>query len=105
MQGSPPKTVVVADDTAFVRDRFKAAIETAGHRALTVKSAAELLARVRADLNVLDRIVLDLRLPHASGVEVVRATSARWTKGACPFSSSAALSRARKRCAIRRRSA
>jgi hypothetical protein len=51
MQGSPPsKTVVVADDTAFVRDRFKAAIETAGHRALTVKSAAELLARVRADL-------------------------------------------------------
>jgi CheY-like chemotaxis protein len=41
---------VVADDTAFVRDRFKAAIETAGHRALTVKSAAELLARVRADL-------------------------------------------------------
>ncbi len=73
MQGSAPsKTVVVADDTAFVRDRFKAAIETAGHRALTVKSAAELLARVRADLDLIDLIVLDLRLPHASGIEVVR---------------------------------
>jgi uncharacterized protein (TIGR02266 family) len=69
---APSKTVVVADDTAFVRDRFKAAIEGAGHRALTVKSAAELLARVRTELDVLDLIVLDLRLPHASGVEVVR---------------------------------
>ena len=69
---APPKTVVVADDTAFVRDRFKAAIEGAGHRALTVKSAAELLARVRTELDALDLIVLDLRLPHASGVEVVR---------------------------------
>jgi two-component system, cell cycle response regulator DivK len=66
------KTVLVADDTAFVRDRFKTAIEAAGHRALTVKSAAELLARVRTDLAELDLIVLDLRLPHASGLEVVR---------------------------------
>jgi uncharacterized protein (TIGR02266 family) len=68
----PPKTVVVADDTAFVRDRFKTAIEGAGHRALPVKSAAELLARVRSELDSLDLILLDLRLPHASGIEVVR---------------------------------
>ena len=66
------KTVLVADDTAFVRDRFKAAIEGAGHRALTVKSAAELLARVRTDLPQLDLIVIDLRLPHAAGVDVIR---------------------------------
>src|SRR6476619_8302869 len=67
------KTVVIADDTAFVRDRFRAAIENAGHRAILVKSAAELLARVRADLDQIDLIVLDLRLPHAPGVELVRA--------------------------------
>src|SRR5947199_304842 len=36
------KTVVVADDTAFVRDRFRTAIENAGHKAIVVKSAAEL---------------------------------------------------------------
>src|SRR5437867_2058800 len=66
------KTVVVADDTAFVRDRFRTALETAGHRAIAVKSAAELLARVRADLDAIDLVVLDLRLPHAPGVDLVR---------------------------------
>ncbi len=67
------KTVIVADDTAFVRDRFATALLGAGHTALTVKSAAELLARVRADLARIDLIVLDLRLPHAGGVDLVRA--------------------------------
>jgi len=67
------KTVIVADDTAFVRDRFATALLGAGHTALSVKSAAELLARVRSDLERLDLIVLDLRLPHAGGVDVVRA--------------------------------
>ena len=66
------KTVIIADDTAFVRDRFRAALEHAGHKAVTVKSAAELLARVRADLGSIDLIVLDLRLPHAPGVDLVR---------------------------------
>ena len=31
---STAKTVVVADDTAFVRDRFRSALEAAGHRAV-----------------------------------------------------------------------
>jgi uncharacterized protein (TIGR02266 family) len=66
------KTVVVADDTAFVRDRFRSALESAGHKAVTVKSAAELLARVRADRDTIDLVVLDLRLPHAPGVDLVR---------------------------------
>src|SRR5213078_3817838 len=66
------KTVVVADDTAFVRDRFRTAVENAGHKAIIVKSAAELLARIRADLDQIDLIVVDLRLPHASGVDLIR---------------------------------
>src|SRR3954464_4075162 len=67
------KTVVIADDTSFVRDRFRTALENAGHKAIVVKSAAELLARVRADLHEIDLIALDLRLPHAPGVDLVRA--------------------------------
>jgi uncharacterized protein (TIGR02266 family) len=66
------KTIVVADDTAFVRDRFKAALEAAGHRALTAGSTAELVARVRADPAGIDLLVLDLRLPQGRGVDLVR---------------------------------
>jgi uncharacterized protein (TIGR02266 family) len=75
MTGSPvpAKTVVIADDTGFVRDRFKAALEDAGHRSIVVRSAVELLARVRADLDRIDLIALDLRLPNAPGVDLVRA--------------------------------
>jgi uncharacterized protein (TIGR02266 family) len=70
---SAAKTVLIADDTAFVRERFETAVQDAGHRAITAKSAAELLARVRADLAGIDLLVVDLRLPHASGVDLVRA--------------------------------
>jgi len=66
------KTVIVADDTVFVRDRFKTALENAGHRVVAVKSAAELLARIRADLAQIDLLVVDLRLPHQVGVDLVR---------------------------------
>jgi uncharacterized protein (TIGR02266 family) len=67
------KTVLVADDTAFVRDRFQAALEMAGHTAITAKNAAELIAAVRAERPPIDLIVVDLRLPGASGVDLVRA--------------------------------
>jgi two-component system chemotaxis response regulator CheY len=67
------KRVIVADDTAFVRDRFSQALAGAGHTAVAVKSAAELLAKVRADLGSIDLVVMDLRLPNSGGVEMVRA--------------------------------
>jgi uncharacterized protein (TIGR02266 family) len=67
------KTVVVADDTAFVRDRFRVALEHDGHRAVVVRNTVELLARVKADLDLIDLVVLDLRLPGTPGVDIVRA--------------------------------
>lgn len=66
------KTVVVADDTAFVRDRFRSALEGAGHRAITVASGSELLTTLRTAARV-DLVVLDLRLPQARGLELLRA--------------------------------
>ena len=66
------KTVVVADDTAFVRDRFRVALEAAGHRADTASTSAELAARVRGDAGLIDLLVLDLRLPQGRGVHLVR---------------------------------
>jgi len=66
------RTVIVADDTAFVRDRFKGALEGAGHCALTVSSGSELISRVKAELDKIHLIVVDLRLPQANGVSLVR---------------------------------
>ncbi len=66
------KTVLVANDTAFVRERFRTALEQAGHRALVAESAGELLAHVRADAARLDLVMLDLRLSQGGGVDLVR---------------------------------
>jgi CheY-like chemotaxis protein len=70
------KTVVIAGDTAFVCDRFRAAVEDAGHHALAARSGAELLALVGEQLDALDLLVVDLRLPGASGVALVEALRA-----------------------------
>jgi CheY-like chemotaxis protein len=37
-----------------------------------MKSVAQLLATVRADFDDLDLLVLDLRMPHAAGVELIK---------------------------------
>ena len=67
------KTVVVADDTEFVRNRFKMAIERAGHRALGAQSGTELLSLLRDRKPPIDLVVLDLRLSDKSGVELLKA--------------------------------
>lgn len=70
------RTVLVADDTAFVRDRFKSALQSAGHRTTTVSSASELLSQIRTYKGLVDLVVLDLRLPQTQGVALVRALRA-----------------------------
>jgi len=65
------KSVIVADDTAFVRDRFSVALQTSGHTVSAVSTGSELLSRVRRGDRV-DLVVLDLRLPQARGVAIVR---------------------------------
>jgi uncharacterized protein (TIGR02266 family) len=70
------KTIIVADDTAFVRDRFRAALQSVGHRIETVADAPTLLTRVREDGPTINLVVLDLRLPQLPGVALVRALQA-----------------------------
>lgn len=65
------KTVLVADDTAFVRDRFKAALEQAGHHVVLVSNARDLLTHLEDDLDSVDLLLLDLRLSEATGTALV----------------------------------
>lgn len=67
------RTVLVADDTAFVRDRFKGAIEAAGHKAFVVGTGPEVLSLMRTEDLRFDLIVVDLQLPLGNGVELLRA--------------------------------
>jgi uncharacterized protein (TIGR02266 family) len=76
------KTVIVADDTEFVRNRFKTAIEGAGHRAVGARTGTELLSLIRSNAAPIDLIVLDLRLADGRGVELLRAI--RQADGARP---------------------
>jgi uncharacterized protein (TIGR02266 family) len=66
------KTVLVADDTAFVRDRYTTALSGGGHRAIAVRTLAELLARVEEEGDRIDLLLLDLQLPQGRGVELVK---------------------------------
>jgi uncharacterized protein (TIGR02266 family) len=67
------KTVLIADDTAFVRERFGAALGDAGHRAVLAGTAGDVLSRVKEQGDRLDLLVIDLRLPQSKGVDLVRA--------------------------------
>lgn len=67
------RMVLIGDDTAFVRDRFCAALTGAGHTAIPVATTAELLARVRQEAAAISLIVLDLHMPPDGSIETVRA--------------------------------
>lgn len=65
------KTVLVADDTAFVRDRFRIALEQAGHHVVLVATADELRACIEDDPDGIDLLLLDLRLSDSTGTTLV----------------------------------
>ena len=67
------KTVVVADETSDIRNRFAAALEDAGHTAIGVGTAPELLACLRTQADAVDLVVLNLRLVPPPAVDLIRA--------------------------------
>jgi len=67
------KTVLIADDTAYVRDRFAAALSDAGHRPILAGTVTELLACLRGAGARLDLLVIDLQLPGGKGLDLLKA--------------------------------
>jgi uncharacterized protein (TIGR02266 family) len=66
------RTVLVADETTFVRDRFRAALTGAGHRVLLASTRTELLTRIRSNPQDIDLILLDVRLSASDAPSLVR---------------------------------
>lgn len=66
------RTIVVADDTAFVRDRFRAALERAGHRVLAASTRTDLLNSIRDAATLVDLVALDVRLSGTSPAALIR---------------------------------
>ena len=64
-------SMLLATGRAPVRGRA-AALDDTGHRAMMVKSVAQLFAHVRADFDDIHLLVVDLRMPHASGIDLVK---------------------------------
>jgi uncharacterized protein (TIGR02266 family) len=70
--GAATRTVLVAEETAFVRERFRTALTGAGHRVLLASSRSELVAQVRNTSHSIDLVVLDLRLSDSKATALVR---------------------------------
>ena len=68
---TPPKTVLIAAQTAAVRERFGAALQGAGNRAIGVDAAEGLFARLQPPAGRVDLVMIDLRL-QPPGVQTVR---------------------------------
>lgn len=67
------RTVLIATSDAALRDRFAAALEGGGHRAVPVATLDALLARLAPGGGPVDLLLLDLALPSAPGVNPAQA--------------------------------
>ncbi|MEZ6187162.1 MAG: sigma-54 dependent transcriptional regulator [Planctomycetota bacterium] len=70
------KSVLIIDDEATLRRVLAKELGKAGHRVLTAENAAEGLAQLEAQDVPL--VLLDLKLPDRSGLEVLPEIKARW---------------------------
>ena len=70
------KTVIVAGSTSYVTERFASALQSADHRAISVGTVDALLEQLRANLDRIDLLILDLRVTQTAGTDLVRAIRA-----------------------------
>ncbi len=81
--GMTGKTVVVADAAPETRERFADALQQAGHRAVAIERAADLLRRIGDGEP--DLVILGLHLSESSGVDLVRSIRELDGGGAVPI--------------------
>ena len=84
-------TVLLADDDEEFRHALAEALEEEGYNVIAVRSGSAALAVLDAaatdHVRPPDLLVLDLLMPHLSGIEVLQRLRNRRSGRACPFSS------------------
>ena len=69
------RTVLIVDDDRSVRELFREALRIEGYDVRTASDGMSALSQIEQE--VPDAIVLDLGLPHVSGVDLLRELRAR----------------------------
>lgn len=72
-----PQTILIVDDSEQVVETFRAYLKHEGYRVLAAASGEEALERV--DEGGIDLVLLDVRMPGMSGLEVLAAVRLRYT--------------------------
>jgi DNA-binding NtrC family response regulator len=62
------QTILIADDDAFLREFIAQTLEPIGHSCLEAEDGKDAIDKLEPDLGL---VLLDLQMPHASGLEVL----------------------------------
>jgi len=68
---STKPTILVADDDPFFRRLLTYQLTKAGYQILTASNGREALNWIQQDQQKIDLVVLDLLMPHYSGIEII----------------------------------
>lgn len=71
MEKVKAKSILVADDSLFFREKLSDALENAGHHVKKVKDGQEAINELTRDRNLYDLMILDLKMPEKDGFEVL----------------------------------
>lgn len=74
--GATPKTVLIVDDDASIRDSLREAFDELGYAVETAPNGGEALERLTAEPSRFDVVILDLVLPVLDGGEVYQSMQA-----------------------------
>jgi CheY-like chemotaxis protein len=71
--GTGKETVLFADDEELIRDLGRQVLEMNGYKVVLAEDGIRAIDLFRSNRETIDLVVLDLTMPHRSGMEVLRA--------------------------------
>ena len=66
------ETILVIDDEECIRNLYKQTLEEEGYTVIEAADGQEGIDHYKMNKNLIDLVILDLSMPHLSGVEVLK---------------------------------